>query len=115
MEHPSNFIFDLPKKLKVTRVNGMVKIDKFGVFSLTLSRVFNQSSSKGYNVHNHHKNVRFRNLEFLTQSLFSWGQTQKKMKKSEKCYFFANLLHLTLIIVMPKCNHFISSIGFRKY
>ena len=35
------------------------------------------------------KNVRSRNFEFLTQSIFTWGQTLLKSKKPKTRYFFA--------------------------
>ena len=35
------------------------------------------------------KNVGSRNFEFLTQSIFTWGQTLLKSKKPKTRYFFA--------------------------
>ena len=80
-----------PTKVKVTGVNRTVKISIFCAFSRTPPRVFVRLSSKlGKMCYmNLQKNVRSRNFEFLTQSIFTWGQTLLKSKKPKTRYFFA--------------------------
>ena len=63
----------------------------FCAFSQTPPRVFVRLSSKlGKMCYmNLQKNVGSRNFEFLSQSIFTWGQTLLKSKKSKTRYFFA--------------------------
>ena len=76
---------------KVNGVNWKVKISIFCAFLRTSPWVFIRSSPKLGKMCriNLQKNVRSRNFEFLTQSIFTWGQTLLKYRKSKTRYFFA--------------------------
>ena len=80
-----------PTKVKVAGVNQTVTTSILCAFPWTPPRVSVRLSSKLGKMCqiNLQKNVGRWNFDFLTRSIFSWGQILIKSNNSKTCYFFA--------------------------
>ena len=91
MERPQNITLVIRPR---SRSQGSAKRSKLAYFAhfcellLEFSSDHHQKLGKMCRM-NVQKNVRSWNFELLTQSIFTWGQTFKKSKKSKTRYFFA--------------------------